>query len=68
MRHQFTPCWAALQPMLERDRLMETQRERAAVMVEPSAAIDYIMKERLFDTEVWLVWMTMAVVRIVFES
>lgn len=47
---------------------METQRERAAVMVEPSAAIDYIMKERLFDTEVWLVWMTMAVVRIVFES
>ena len=51
-----------------RDRLMETQRERDAVMVEAAAAIDYIMKDRLIDTEGWLVWMTMAVVRIVFEG
>ena len=45
-----------------------SERERDAVMVEAAAAIDYIMKERLIDTEGWLVWMIMVVVRIVFES
>lgn len=45
-----------------------SERERDTVMVEAAAAIDYIMKERLIDTEGWLVWMIMVVVRIVFES
>lgn len=42
-------------------------RERDAVMVEAAASVDYIMRERLIDSEGWLVWMTMAVIRIVFE-
>ena len=45
---------------------METGRD--AVMVEAAAAADYIMRERLIDTEEWFVWMTMAVMRIVCES
>lgn len=47
---------------------METEEERDAVMVEAAAAVDYIMRERLIDTEGWLIWTTMAVIRIVFES
>lgn len=45
---------------------METQGD--AVMVEAAAAADYIMSERLIDTEEWFVWMTMAVMRILCES
>lgn len=47
---------------------MEIDRERDAVVVEAAAEVDYIMRERLIDTEGWLAWMTMAVIRIVFES
>lgn len=37
-------------------------------MVEAAAAVDCIMSGRLIDTESCLVWMTMAVIRIVCES